>query len=142
MFQPPLSQRFTTHRARSGRSEPRFGEYRETAQALKKAVFSKGRLGIGDVYWASDTVPPEYAQRELNARTETELLRVTREEGFEIESVIRASRDDWDRCCCDTGKLALVLREGQSDKEKFVPATMLRLQQRQMMPGACGFREF
>jgi len=78
-----------------------FGGYRETVQALKKAVHSKARLGIGDVYWASDTVPPGYAQREVSARSETELLRVTREEGFEIEYVIRTSRDDWDRYYSD-----------------------------------------
>jgi hypothetical protein len=50
-------------------------------------------LAIGEVYWTSDTVPPEYA--------ETELLRITREEGFEIEYVIRASPDDWDRYVAD-----------------------------------------
>ncbi len=74
-----------------------FGGYRETVQTLKKAVHSKGRLGIGDVYWATGAVPPEYAQKESHARTETELLQVAREEGFEVEYVIRASRDDWDR---------------------------------------------
>lgn len=78
-----------------------FGGYRETVQALKKAVHPKGRLGIGEVHWASDRVPPEYAQKELNARTETELLQVAREEGFELEYVIRASRDDWDRYYSD-----------------------------------------
>jgi ubiquinone/menaquinone biosynthesis C-methylase UbiE len=79
-----------------------FGGYRETVQALKKAAHSKGRLGIGEVHWAGGSVPPEYAQKESNALTETELLRVTREEGFEIEYVIRASRDDWDRYYSDS----------------------------------------
>lgn len=73
-----------------------FGGYRETVQALKRAIHSKGRLGIGEAYWVSDTVPPEYTQNQLNVGTEIELLRVTREEGFEIEYVIRASRDEWD----------------------------------------------
>lgn len=78
-----------------------FGGYRDTVRALKATVHSKGRLGIGDVYWATDTVPPEYAQRESSALTEVELLRVTREEGFEIEYVIRATRDEWDRYYSD-----------------------------------------
>ncbi len=78
-----------------------FGGYRETVQALRSAVHSNGRLGIGDVYLASDTVPSEYAQK-AHARTETELLEVTREQGFEIEYVIRASRDDWDRYYSDS----------------------------------------
>jgi ubiquinone/menaquinone biosynthesis C-methylase UbiE len=77
-----------------------FGGYRETVQALKRAIHSEGRLGIGEVC-VSETVPPEYAQNEFNARTETELLRVTREEGFEIQYVIRASRDEWDRYYSD-----------------------------------------
>ena len=78
-----------------------FGGYRETVRALKKAVHPKGRLGIGEVYWLSDNVPPEYAQKETSAHPETELLRITREEGFEIEYVIRASHDDWDRYSSD-----------------------------------------
>ncbi len=78
-----------------------FGGYRETVQALKKAVHSKGRLGIGEAYWESETVPPDYARKESSARTEPELLRVTREEGFEVEYAIRASRDDWDRYYSD-----------------------------------------
>jgi cyclopropane fatty-acyl-phospholipid synthase-like methyltransferase len=78
-----------------------FGGYRETVRALKKAVRLKGRLGIGEVHWLSDNVPPEYAQRETSAHAETELLQMTREEGFELEYVIRASHDDWDRYSSD-----------------------------------------
>jgi len=78
-----------------------FGGYRETVRALKKAANAQGRLGIGEVYWLSDNVPPEYAQKETSAHAETELLRITREEGFEIEYVIRASHDDWDRYSSD-----------------------------------------
>jgi ubiquinone/menaquinone biosynthesis C-methylase UbiE len=78
-----------------------FGGYRETVCALRKAVHPRGRLGIGEVHWLSDNVPPEYAQRETSAHTETELLRITREEGFEIEYVIRAGHDDWDRYSSD-----------------------------------------
>ncbi len=79
-----------------------FGGYRETVRALKKAVHPNGRLGIGEVHWLTDNVPPEYAQREPSAHPETELLRITREEGFEIEYVIRASHDDWDRYSSDS----------------------------------------
>ncbi len=78
-----------------------FGGYRETVHALKKAVQPKGRLAIGEVYWLSDNVPQEYVQKETSAHTETELLRITREEGFEMECVIRASHDDWDRYSSD-----------------------------------------
>lgn len=78
-----------------------FGGFRETVRALKRAVGPKGRLGIGEVHWLSDTVPPDYARKESSVYAETELLRITREEGFEIEYVIRASPDDWDRYSSD-----------------------------------------
>jgi hypothetical protein len=78
-----------------------FGGYRETVRALKKAIHPKGRLGIGEAYWLSDNVPPEYARRETSIHGESELLRMTREEGFEMEYVIRASPDDWDRYYSD-----------------------------------------
>lgn len=78
-----------------------FGGYRETVRALKRAVHPKGRLGIGEVYRIGDNVPPEYAQKEASAHAETELIQMTREEGFEIEYVIRTNHDDWDRYSSD-----------------------------------------
>jgi protein-L-isoaspartate O-methyltransferase len=74
-----------------------FGGYRETVRALRKAVRARGRLGIGEAYWRTDAVPVEYAQRQPAIRAERELLDITREEGYELEYVIRASQDDWDR---------------------------------------------
>ncbi len=78
-----------------------FGGYQETVRALTKAVHSRGRVGIGEVYWRGDLVPPAYAQKETAIHAETDLLRMTREEGFEIEYVLRASREDWDRYASD-----------------------------------------
>ena len=45
---------------------------------------------------------PEYAQRETSTHLEEELLQITREEGFDVEYVVRASHDDWDRYEADT----------------------------------------
>ena len=78
-----------------------FGGYRETIQALKRAVKSNGRLGIGETYWQTDQVPPEYAQKETSTHSEPELLQMTRDEGFDLEYVVRASQDDWDRYYSD-----------------------------------------
>jgi ubiquinone/menaquinone biosynthesis C-methylase UbiE len=78
-----------------------FGGFLQTVQKMKRAVHAKGRLGIGETYWEADQVPPEYAQREAATFPETELLRMTRSEGFDIECVIRASQDDWDRYYSD-----------------------------------------
>ena len=78
-----------------------WGGYRQTIQAMKRAIHQEGRLGIGETYWLSDTVPPEYAQKQTSTYPEAELARITREEGFELEYVIRASHDDWDRYFSD-----------------------------------------
>jgi SAM-dependent methyltransferase len=78
-----------------------FGGYRETIQALKRAVKANGRLGIGETYWLADQVPPEYARKETSTLPETELLKVTRDEGFDLEYIITASQDDWDRYYSD-----------------------------------------
>ncbi len=78
-----------------------FGGYRPTVQAMRRAIGPHGRLGVGEVYWSGDAVPPEYAQRETACHTEWQLLQMTREEGFELEYVSRASPDDWDRYLSD-----------------------------------------
>jgi len=78
-----------------------FGGYRETIQALKCAVKANGRLGIGETYWQTDQVPSEYAQTEIGTHSEPELLQMTRDEGFDLEYVVRASPDDWDRYYSD-----------------------------------------
>jgi len=78
-----------------------FGGYQQTIQVLKRAVHHNGRLGIGETHWLSSQVPPAYAQKQTTTHTETELARFTRDEGFELEYIIRASDDDWDRYYSD-----------------------------------------
>jgi len=78
-----------------------FGGYRQTIQAMRRAVKKTGRLGIGETYWLYDQVPPDYAQQQTSTLTERELLKITRDEGFELEYVIRASGDDWARYASD-----------------------------------------
>jgi len=78
-----------------------FGGYRETIQTLKRAVKANGRLGIGETYWQTDQVPPEYAAKQIGTHSEPDLLQMTRDEGFDLECVVRASQDDWDRYYSD-----------------------------------------
>ena len=78
-----------------------FGGYRQTVQVIKQAIKPGGRLGIGEPYWSSDRVPPEYVRKETSIFMESELLQTAREEGFDIEYVVRASHDDWDRYYSD-----------------------------------------
>ena len=78
-----------------------FGGYQKTINAIKQAVHQNGRLGIGETYWLSDQVHPEYAQTQTTTHTELELAQFTRNEGFELEYIIRAGNDDWDRYLSD-----------------------------------------
>ena len=78
-----------------------FGGYRQTIQTLKQAAHQNGRLGIGETHWLTNQVLPEYAQKQLTTYTESELTKLTRDEGYELEYIIRASRDDWDRYMSD-----------------------------------------
>jgi len=78
-----------------------FGGYRQTIQRLKRAVNAKGRLGIGETHWLHQQVDPVYAQQQTTTLTEHELTRFARDEGFELEYIIRASPDDWDRYYSD-----------------------------------------
>jgi ubiquinone/menaquinone biosynthesis C-methylase UbiE len=78
-----------------------FGGYRQTIQALQRAIKKTGRLGIGETHWLGEQVHPEYAQKQTSTLTERELLQITRDEGFELEYLIRASRDDWARYSSD-----------------------------------------
>jgi cyclopropane fatty-acyl-phospholipid synthase-like methyltransferase len=78
-----------------------FGGYRETVQAMKRAIKVDGKIGIGETYWLTDQVPPEIVRKETSTFPEPELLQISREEGFDIEHVVRASQDDWDRYYSD-----------------------------------------
>jgi ubiquinone/menaquinone biosynthesis C-methylase UbiE len=78
-----------------------FGGYRETVQALKRAIKHDGKIGIGETYWLTGQVPPEIVRRETSTLPEPELLQASRDEGFDMEYVIRASQDDWDRYYSD-----------------------------------------
>jgi ubiquinone/menaquinone biosynthesis C-methylase UbiE len=78
-----------------------FGGFQQTIQAVKRAVHQNGRIGIGETHWLTNQVHPEYAQKQPTTHTEPELAHFTRNEGFELEYIIRSSRDDWDRYISD-----------------------------------------
>lgn len=70
--------------------------YRPTIRTMKKAIHATGKLVVGEPYWLKGGVPSEYTEQQA-VHTEYELLQITREEGFDLEYVVRASHDDWDR---------------------------------------------
>ena len=79
-----------------------WGGYKETIQAMKRAIHQNGRLGIGETHWLNDQVHPEYVQKHTSTHTEPELTQITRDEGFELEYIIRASHNDWERYYSDS----------------------------------------
>jgi ubiquinone/menaquinone biosynthesis C-methylase UbiE len=74
-----------------------WGDWRKSIRAMREAVRAGGRLAIGECYWLTDDVPPEYAQVQTAPTREHVLLESAREEGFDVEYVVRASHDDWAR---------------------------------------------
>ena len=74
-----------------------WGGWRETIRALLPALRPGGRLAVGECYWLTDQVPAEYAQVESAPHKEHQLLEWAREEGVDVECVVRANHDDWDR---------------------------------------------
>ncbi len=69
--------------------------YRPALRKLKEAIKPNGKVAIGEPYWRTTAVPPEYSRNET-VHTEYELLRIAREERFDFEYVVRAGHDDWD----------------------------------------------
>ncbi len=71
--------------------------FRPTIRKMKEAIRPAGKLVVGEAYWLKRTVPPEFAQQETSVLTEYQLLHMMREEAFDLQYVVRASHDDWDR---------------------------------------------
>ena len=72
-----------------------WGGYVPSIRAMKQAIRPRGKLVIGEVYWKRSDVPSEIAEKE-DFHNESDLLKLSRDEGFEVEYVVRASQDDWD----------------------------------------------
>jgi SAM-dependent methyltransferase len=73
-----------------------FGGVRESLKAMRPASKDDSKLAIGAPYWLRSDVPEEALKRFDFLHHERELLKRYREEGFEVEFVVRANRDEWD----------------------------------------------
>ena len=74
-----------------------WGGYRETINGMRDAIHENGKLVIGEPYIIKEPVPEEYRKKIEPIHNELELVRIAREEGYDIHYMIRASHDDWDR---------------------------------------------
>ncbi|MEE9518044.1 MAG: class I SAM-dependent methyltransferase [Candidatus Adiutricales bacterium] len=71
--------------------------YRSAIKNMKKAVSDGGKLVIGEAYRIVEAFPPEFSEEEKKFPHEHEIVYVARQEGLDLEYMVRSSRDDWDR---------------------------------------------
>lgn len=72
--------------------------FRNTITALKEAIRPDGQIVIAEPFWRSEDVPDEFMKREEDAVfTESKLVEVVHEEGFEVKYMMWASQEGWDR---------------------------------------------
>ncbi len=74
-----------------------WGGFHQALQKMKPILLPDGKLVIGEPYYEVDKVPAELRKYEGDLHTEFGLFEIIRAEGFDVEFVVRASRDDWDR---------------------------------------------
>ena len=74
-----------------------YGGFSATLDALAGLVTDEGTIIIGDRYWRSDRVPPDFAREWPDVLTGYEILSTARDAGFDVAAVIRSSEGDWDR---------------------------------------------
>ena len=74
-----------------------WGGFREALDRMRKSVRSEGKLLVGEPYYTQEKVPQELVKFEGDFHTEFEIVQIARESGFDVEFVVRASRDDLDR---------------------------------------------
>lgn len=73
------------------------GGFPATLDALLDLVHDRGTIVIGDRYWESDRIPPEFAREWPDILTGYEILGTVRDAGLDIAAVIRSDSGDWDR---------------------------------------------
>jgi SAM-dependent methyltransferase len=74
-----------------------WGGFQPALQNMRPALRAGGRIVIGEPYWRSAPLPPQAAPGGADFHTERALLEMIRAEALELEFVVRASQDDWDR---------------------------------------------
>lgn len=74
-----------------------WGKFSAALKVLSTAVHAKGKIVIGEPYWLRDEIPAAYRQQLDDVYSEHELLGQIRAADLELEYLVRASNDDWDR---------------------------------------------
>lgn len=74
-----------------------WGGFRRAIQRMSDALKDEGKIVIGEPYFTKERVPQDLVKFEGDLHTEHQILEISREEKFNVEFVVRANRDDWDR---------------------------------------------
>jgi len=67
-----------------------WGGFQQALQGMKKSFKTKGKIIVGEPYYIQENVPESLIKFDR-------LIQISRNEGFDVEFVVRASRDDRDR---------------------------------------------
>ena len=73
-----------------------FGGVEEAVAALRRLLPPEGRAILGERYWRTERVPPEFARDFADCATEYELLSIAREQGFSLAGIVRSTEAEFD----------------------------------------------
>lgn len=73
-----------------------FGGIEDAVGALRDRLGPNGRAILGERYWRTERVPPEFARGFTDCVTEYELLTIVREHGFALEGIVRSTEAEFD----------------------------------------------
>lgn len=74
-----------------------WGGFHKALTLMRSAIRPEGKLVVGEPYYTQDKVPQELVKFEGDLHTEYQIVQLGRQAGFDVEFVVRASRDDIDR---------------------------------------------
>ncbi|MEN6343312.1 MAG: methyltransferase domain-containing protein [Methanospirillum sp.] len=73
-----------------------FGGIEGAAAALRTSLDDDGRAVLGERYWRTERVPPEFARDFADCSTEYELLGIVCEHGFSLSGIVRSGEAEFD----------------------------------------------
>lgn len=73
-----------------------FGGIEGAIAALRAPLDADGRAVLGERYWRTERVPPEFARDFADCVTEYELLGIVREHDFSLAGIVRSGEPEFD----------------------------------------------
>ena len=73
-----------------------WSEFRSAVQHMKQAVHDKGKMVFGETYRRDEHFPPDFLNEEPKFPHEHDIVHIARQEGLDLEYLVRSSRDEWD----------------------------------------------